>query len=127
MSNQEAPKYRIELNHDAIRELLGDKTVQEYVEEQANRIADKANAQVNNSKSVVYVHTNAISNPVINDSLNAFAQMLRIVHDEFGDEAMTEQVICTAINAASYGYWRSVMGGKHPDEGDKRGGGRKVL
>lgn len=63
----------------------------------------------------------AIQNQTIVDGVNAFAQMLRAVHDEFGHNNMTEAVICEAINAASYGYWRSVMGGKHPDEQEQQG------
>lgn len=32
-------------------------------------------------------------------------------------EAVTDAVLCKAIEAASYGCWRSIMGGKHREDG----------
>lgn len=57
-----------------------------------------------------------ISNGAIIDGVNAFGRMLESVRDIFGEESMTESVICAAINAASYGYWRSIMGPKSAKE-----------
>jgi len=65
-----------------------------------------------------------ISNPTIVDGVNAFAQMLEAGRDVFGDDKMTEAVICSIVNAASYGYWRSIMGGKFQDEARNRERGR---
>ena len=57
-----------------------------------------------------------ISNAAIINGVNAFGRMLESVRDIFGEESMTESVICAAINAASYGYWRSIMGPKSSNE-----------
>ena len=65
-----------------------------------------------------------ISDPAILDSINAFARMLESVHDTFGEEKMTESVICAAIEAGSYGYWRSIMGPKTEGEAKRRHDGR---
>lgn len=44
------------------------------------------------------------------NALLAFGECLRIVHKEFGDENMTQEVMQAAISAASYMAWRSIMG-----------------
>lgn len=67
-----------------------------------------------------------ISDPAIVDGINAFARMLESVRDTFGEEKMTESVICAAIEAGSYGYWRSIMGPKSENEA-KRRDSRRVL
>ena len=67
-----------------------------------------------------------ISDPAIVDGINAFARMLESVRDTFGEEKMTESVICVAIEAGSYGYWRSIMGPKSENEA-KRRDSRRVL
>lgn len=53
-----------------------------------------------------------ISDPSVIDGLLAYRKMLEITCDVFGEESMTEEVICKTIEAASYGMWRSVMGPK---------------
>lgn len=55
----------------------------------------------------------SIGDPAITDGLVAFERMLVAVRDTFGQPAMTDAVICAAIEAGSYGMWRSVMGPKH--------------
>ena len=72
----------------------------------------------------ISVSERMITDPKLVDGVNAFMQMLESVRDVFGTNNMTESVICAAINAASYGYWRSIMGGKHPDEQRNRERGR---
>ena len=46
------------------------------------------------------------------DGLIAYKRMLEATRDTFGADNMTEAVMCKAIEAASYGMWRSVMGPK---------------
>lgn len=53
-----------------------------------------------------------ISDRTIIDGLLAYRQILDDTMDVFGVDSMTEEVICKAIEAASYGMWRSVMGPK---------------
>jgi hypothetical protein len=53
-----------------------------------------------------------ISDRTIIDGLLAYRQMLDDTIEVFGSCSMTEEVICKAIEAASYGMWRSVMGPK---------------
>ena len=48
----------------------------------------------------------------IRDGIAAYKEMLHVTRDVFGDDAMTDDVICKAIEAASYGMWRSIMGPK---------------
>lgn len=48
------------------------------------------------------------------NALLAFGECLRIVHKEFGDENMTQEVMQAAISAASYMAWRSIMGESKP-------------
>lgn len=55
----------------------------------------------------------SIGDPAITDGLVAFERMLVAVRDTFGQPAMTDAVICAAIEAGSYGMWRSIMGPKH--------------
>ena len=56
------------------------------------------------------------------DGVNAFTRMLESTRDVFGEDSMTESVICAAIEAASYGFWRSVMGSKHDDAPKRKKG-----
>lgn len=49
------------------------------------------------------------------DALNLYRAMLSDTKQVFGDDKMTEAVIIQAIEAASYGMWRSIMGGKFDD------------
>ena len=53
-----------------------------------------------------------ISNESVKDGVIAYKRMLESTRDVFGADAMTEEVVCKAIEAASYGMWRSVMGPK---------------
>lgn len=68
-----------------------------------------------------------ISDRAIMDSVNAFKLMLESVRDTFGEDSMSGSVICAAINAASYGYWRSIMGPKTEGEAKRRHDGRAIL
>lgn len=68
-----------------------------------------------------------ISDPTLVDSVNAFTRMLESVRDTFGEEHMTENVICAAIEAGSYGYWRSVMGPKTEGEAKRRHESRRII
>lgn len=70
------------------------------------------------------VKSRIITDESITNGVNAFTLMLEAVRDTYGEECMTETVICKAIEAGSYGYWRSVMGpknlDKHQDKRDSR-------
>ena len=46
------------------------------------------------------------------DGILAYENMLKATVDVFGPEKMTEEVICKAIESASYGMWRSITGSK---------------
>lgn len=52
----------------------------------------------------------------LKDAILAYHQILAITIDSFGADKMTEGVMVKAIEAGSYAFWRSVMGGKYPDE-----------
>ena len=66
------------------------------------------------------VSEKAISDPAIMDGINAFARIIESVRDTFGEDKMTEPVICAAIEAGSYGCWRSIMGPKTEGEAKRR-------
>ena len=48
------------------------------------------------------------------NALLAFGECLRMVHKEFGDENMTQEVMQAAISAAKDMAWRSIMGESKP-------------
>ena len=55
---------------------------------------------------------NIINDPKSIDAVNVFTRVLQSAVDVLGDDKMTEAVCCKAIEAASYGAWRSIMGEK---------------
>lgn len=59
-----------------------------------------------------------VEDPRTKDAILAYQQMLTITQSIFGEENMTEAVIVKAIEAGSYGFWRSVMGGKFDNDKD---------
>lgn len=52
----------------------------------------------------------------LKDAILAYHQILAITIDSFGADKMTEGVMVKAIEAGSYAFWRSVMGGKYPND-----------
>lgn len=58
-----------------------------------------------------------ISDQAVIDATIAFRRVLEYVRDVFGEDEMTESVICAAIEAGSYCMWRSVMGPKDSQHG----------
>jgi hypothetical protein len=46
------------------------------------------------------------------DGILTYRKMLEATVDVFGAEKMTDEVICKAVESASYGMWRSIMGSK---------------
>ncbi len=84
-----------------------DKRVAEY--EKKLELADKA------------ISEHVIEDVAVKDGLLAYKSILESTKSVFGEEKMTEAVICRAIEAASYGMWRSVMGPKDPKDGNKSG------
>ena len=53
---------------------------------------------------------NLIKSPDTVDSVIAFNAVIKSVQDTFGEEKMTEAVMCKAIEAASYLGYRTIMG-----------------
>lgn len=50
------------------------------------------------------------------DTLNFYTALLSRTQAVFGAEKMTEAVIIQLLETASYGIWRSIMGGKYNEE-----------
>lgn len=50
------------------------------------------------------------------DTLNFYTAILSRTQAVFGAEKMTEAVIIQLLETASYGIWRSIMGGKYNEE-----------
>lgn len=48
----------------------------------------------------------------VKDGVLAFRKVLEAVRETFGEDRMSDAVMCAAIEAASYGMWRAVMGPK---------------
>lgn len=46
------------------------------------------------------------------EAICLYGGLLEITRKEFGDKAMSEQVITTAVQTAGYITWRFLMGGK---------------
>ena len=46
------------------------------------------------------------------NAIIAYKNILAATKEIFGEENMTEEVMVKAIEAGSYGAWRSIMGGK---------------
>ena len=63
----------------------------------------------------------AITNPNTRDALNLYTAILSTTKDIFGEEKLTEAVMVKLLETASYGIWRTIMGGKY-DDGKSRGG-----
>ena len=53
---------------------------------------------------------NAIADRDRRDAVNCFSAALHMVRETFGAEAMTEAVICKAIEAGSFIAYRAIMG-----------------
>ena len=105
------------------------------LEGRAKRLGDKFEAQERLYQSIesryseieqmlneaeLVVAEKVISDRNIIDCVNAFKMMLEVTQDIFGPSKMTEPVICKAIEAASYGYWRNVMGPKFKQQDDEK-------
>ena len=59
-----------------------------------------------------------VEDPRTKDAILAYQQMLTITQSIFGEENMTEAVMVKTIEAGSYCFWRSVMGGKFENDKD---------
>jgi len=59
-----------------------------------------------------------VTDKTLIESLNMYSEILQRTKDTVGDD-MTEQTWIKAIDAASYGMWRAIMGPKF-DEGRRR-------
>ena len=118
-------------------------TANEYAKNLQAEMREHRNAVVELKKSLTYMNdkitrmksdvasiTDAVDNfvdankqkvvedPRTKDAILAYQQMLTITQSIFGEENMTEAVMVKAIEAGSYGFWRSVMGGKFDNDKD---------
>ena len=106
----------MERSRDAIVKLG---SVLKYMEDRVNRmksdvssITDAVNDFVDANKQKV------VEDPRTKDAILAYQQMLTITQSIFGEENMTEAVMIKTIEAGSYCFWRSVMGGKFENDND---------
>ena len=59
-----------------------------------------------------------VTDPKLLDTLNFYTALLSRTQAVFGAEKMTEPVIVKLLETASYGIWRSIMGGKFESEAE---------
>ena len=71
---------------------------------------DKIEEAVRNAREYTNPEVVYINNRDTRDAVMAFANVLRVVKDIFGEENMTEAVMMQAIEAGSYIGYRSIMG-----------------
>lgn len=71
---------------------------------------EQLHAMLDNAKT--NARQDIINDPKSIDAVNVFTRVLQSAVDVLGDDKMTEAVCCKAIEAASYGAWRSIMGEK---------------
>lgn len=99
--------------HEAMKQLQSDMLDVDRSVSSAKKQTDAINDELRLlDERLANEKAKVITDPVLMDGLNAFARILRTVKEEFGDDKMSENVIVAAIEAGSYGYWRSVMGPK---------------
>lgn len=91
----------------------------------AQKAVNRLEGRISEYERKLRLADQSISEHIITDSdtidgLIAYERVLRSVKDVFGEEKMTEEVICKAIEAASYGMWRSIMGPKETNSRNKQ-------
>lgn len=69
----------------------------------------------------------SVKDPLVRDAINAYTLVLMRTKQVFGDDNMTEGVMEKAIEAASYGMWRSIMGPKEADKQPQKKSARTWL
>jgi len=95
----------------------------EYMVAKNQEIMNCADNAVNEYKKYAdSLKNQAILNPNTRDALNLYTAILSTTKDIFGEENLTEQVMIKLLETASYGMWRSIMGGKFDDGSKSRGG-----
>lgn len=124
---------------------IGYDTVKKAVEDIAKK-ADRAEVKVSSVsgylencekridklESKVTAYEEGVSKEIVTDSklldtLNFYTALLSRTQAVFGAEKMTEPVIVKLLETASYGIWRSIMGGKFDDEStDYKKAGRRL-
>jgi hypothetical protein len=72
------------------------------------------------AQTEISARSTAITDQAIINSVNAFDRILEIVIDRFGEQNMSDAVMCKAIEAGSYCAWRSIMGPKTEGEAKRR-------
>ena len=103
-------------NRDAITKLG---SVLKYLEDRVNRMKSDVSSITDAVDNFVDANKQkVVEDPRTKDAILAYQQMLTITQSIFGKENMTEAVMVKAIEAGSYGFWRSVMGGKFDNDKD---------
>lgn len=69
----------------------------------------------------------SVKDPLVRDAINAYTLVLMRTKQVFGDDNMTEGVMEKAIEAASYGMWRSIMGPKEAEKQPQKKSARTWL
>lgn len=109
---------------EMVKKLQTDVRNAEFDAKRAKREVDELRKTIDSYEETIHLAEKAIEGGVIEDrsivdGVVAFTEMLKAVKNVFGQEAMSDEVICKAIEAGSYGMWRSVMGPKF-DSKEKR-------
>lgn len=79
-------------------------------ESDVNAVEEKVAAYVKGASEEI------VTDPKLLDTLNFYTALLSRTQAVFGAEKMTEPVIVKLLETASYGIWRSIMGGKFDGE-----------
>lgn len=85
------------------------KRVKSNLDETMQRARD---IDIDLAKTVSDANKISITDKTIKDAVIAYRTILEITQNVFGENMMTADVIVSAINAASYIGWRSIMGPK---------------
>lgn len=109
---EEVKEAQRSIKHDISYANRGIESLSNYIKQFENRIArmdEKVSAYEESKKAEI------IDDEKLLDTLNFYTALLQRTQNVFGAEKMTETVIVQLLETASYGVWRSIMGGKFPE------------
>lgn len=81
-----------------------------------DRRLDALRRKVSETQKEIESQTDFIDDKPTRMGVLAYREILRATVDVFGEDKMTEAVMCKAIEEAGYGAWRSIMGPKTVDQ-----------
>ena len=110
ISDSETARQAIEAIEKRVRNTSED--IRKLSNENARMKYDYESIEKKLEQAEISVEQHVIRDPTVIDGIVAYRKTLESTRDVFGDENMSEAVICKAIEAASYGMWRSIMGPK---------------